>query len=69
MKETGRQGAASEVRVIEHTPLPPIREVGATGERPAALLCFEAEAAHCHRRIVAERLGAMDTFEVEDLVP
>ena len=37
MKETGRQGAASEVRVVEHTPLPPIREVGATGERPGAL--------------------------------
>ena len=25
-------------------------------ERPSALLCYEADAAHCHRRIVAERL-------------
>ncbi len=38
-------------------------------ERPSALLCFEAEAAHCHRRIVAERLSADYPFEVEDLKP
>jgi uncharacterized protein (DUF488 family) len=38
-------------------------------ERPAALLCYEAEAAHCHRRIVAERLVAQYPFEVEDLRP
>jgi uncharacterized protein (DUF488 family) len=38
-------------------------------ERPSALLCFEAEAAHCHRRIVAERLSADYPFEVEDLRP
>jgi uncharacterized protein (DUF488 family) len=38
-------------------------------ERPSALLCLEADPAHCHRRIVAERLGAMDAFEVEDLRP
>ena len=37
MKETGRQGAAGEVRLIEHTPLPAIREVGAAEERPTAL--------------------------------
>ncbi|HEY1427282.1 MAG TPA: DUF488 domain-containing protein [Caulobacteraceae bacterium] len=36
-------------------------------ERPSALLCYEAEAAHCHRRIVAERLTAQYPFEVEDL--
>ena len=38
-------------------------------ERPAALLCYEADAAGCHRRIVAERLTAMGQFEVEDLTP
>ena len=38
-------------------------------ERPSALLCYEAEAARCHRRIVAERLTAQFPFEVEDLRP
>jgi uncharacterized protein (DUF488 family) len=38
-------------------------------DRPAALLCYEADAAHCHRRIVAERLAAQFPFEVEDLRP
>jgi uncharacterized protein (DUF488 family) len=38
-------------------------------ERPAALLCYEADAARCHRRIVAERLSGMAEFEVEDLQP
>lgn len=38
-------------------------------ERPAALLCYEADAAHCHRRIVAGRLVTAGKFEVEDLTP
>ena len=38
-------------------------------ERPAALLCYEADPAHCHRRIVAQRLMAAGAFEVEDLTP
>ncbi len=38
-------------------------------ERPAALLCYEADAAHCHRRIVAGRLTQAGAFEVEDLTP
>jgi uncharacterized protein (DUF488 family) len=38
-------------------------------ERPAALLCYEADALHCHRRIVAGRLTQADNFEVEDLRP
>lgn len=25
--------------------------------RPTALLCYEADASHCHRRMIAERLG------------
>jgi hypothetical protein len=37
MKEPARQGPAGEIRVIEHTPLPPIREVGASADRPVAL--------------------------------
>jgi uncharacterized protein (DUF488 family) len=39
------------------------------GRRPAALLCYEAEALHCHRRIVAGRLGQAAEFAVEDLRP
>jgi len=36
-------------------------------ERPAALLCFEADAAGCHRRIVAEEIQARTGCEVVDL--
>lgn len=36
-------------------------------EAPAALLCFEADAAHCHRRIVAEYMQRDADFEVTDL--
>ncbi len=35
--------------------------------RPSALLCYEADAAHCHRRIVAERLREKIGCEVTDL--
>ena len=38
-------------------------------QRPAALLCFEADAARCHRRILADRLAASHGFLVEDLAP
>jgi uncharacterized protein (DUF488 family) len=38
-------------------------------ERPAALLCYEAEAAGCHRRIVAERMSLAAPFETVDLTP
>jgi uncharacterized protein (DUF488 family) len=36
-------------------------------ERKAALLCYEADAAGCHRRIVAERIHAATGCKVEDL--
>ncbi|MDB5461101.1 MAG: hypothetical protein JWO72_2842 [Caulobacteraceae bacterium] len=35
--------------------------------RPTALLCYEADAAHCHRRILADRLRAELNFDVVDL--
>jgi uncharacterized protein (DUF488 family) len=38
-------------------------------QRPSALLCYEADAAQCHRRIVAEQLTERFAFEVEDLTP
>jgi uncharacterized protein (DUF488 family) len=37
------------------------------GGQKAALLCYEADAAKCHRRIIAERLRHMIGVEVEDL--
>jgi uncharacterized protein (DUF488 family) len=36
-------------------------------ERKTALLCYEADAAGCHRRIVAERIQAATGIKVEDL--
>ncbi|MDB5443081.1 MAG: hypothetical protein JWP73_1457 [Phenylobacterium sp.] len=36
-------------------------------DRKAALLCYEADAAGCHRRIVAERIHEATGIVVEDL--
>src|SRR5579871_119892 len=37
-------------------------------ERTSALLCYEAEPAHCHRRIVAERRAVrLKGLQIEDL--
>ena len=38
-------------------------------ETPAALLCLEADAGRCHRRIIADRLAGSHNFVVEDLSP
>jgi uncharacterized protein (DUF488 family) len=35
--------------------------------QPSALLCYEAGAAQCHRRILTDRLSAQQGFEVVDL--
>jgi uncharacterized protein (DUF488 family) len=37
------------------------------GKRPSALLCYEADPAHCHRRILTDRLAEERGFEVVDL--
>jgi uncharacterized protein (DUF488 family) len=43
-------------------------EAGEIAQRSkSALLCYEAEAPRCHRRIIAERLRADLGFEIEDL--
>jgi uncharacterized protein (DUF488 family) len=34
--------------------------------RPSALLCYEADPAHCHRRILTDRL-AEQGFDVVDI--
>jgi uncharacterized protein (DUF488 family) len=37
------------------------------GKRPSALLCYEADPACCHRRILTDRLALEPGFEVVDL--
>lgn len=39
------------------------------GRQPSALLCFEADPDHCHRRRVAELLAEGSGFRVEHLHP
>jgi uncharacterized protein (DUF488 family) len=41
--------------------------LSAASERHSALLCFEAEAACCHRAMVAERLVERAGFDVVDI--
>jgi uncharacterized protein (DUF488 family) len=36
----------------------------AARETPSALLCFEADAAGCHRAMVAERLGEFEAVNL-----
>ena len=43
------------------------RAAAIVSERPSALLCLEADAAGCHRRIVAERLRERLGIGVRDL--
>ena len=73
-REAARAGRIAEMHAIfeEHLQEPEAQlELGRAGEvaaeRHAALLCYEADAAGCHRRIVADRLRARHGFEVEDL--
>jgi hypothetical protein len=43
------------------------RAVAIARKRPAALLCYEADAAGCYRRILAELIRAATGREVRDL--
>ena len=72
-REAARKGRIAEMRAIFDEQLAtPEAELAlaqaeaAASERPSALLCFEADAAHCHRTIVAERMAA-EGFEILDL--
>lgn len=73
-REAARKGRIAEMRAIFEeqleTPeaeLAMARAEEAVGGRPTALLCFEADAAGCHRSIVAERLMARGRFDLVDL--
>jgi len=75
-RQAVRAGRPAEMRAIYEAHLAEPRAqlelaqaLEISSERPAALLCYEADPAHCHRRIVAERLADAHAFEVEDLSP
>jgi uncharacterized protein (DUF488 family) len=57
--------AARKGRIAEKLELAQAAEI--VGQRKAALLCFEADAAGCHRTIVAERLRERLGLTVENL--
>jgi uncharacterized protein (DUF488 family) len=73
-REAARRGRIAEMHAIFDEQLEtPEAELAmekakaAASDRPSALLCFEADAGHCHRAIVAERLAAAEGFEIRDL--
>lgn len=73
-RQAARAGRVGEMHAIFEeqlaTPEAQIQLAQATevaGEKRAALLCFEADAAGCHRRIVAERMRERIGCEVVDL--
>jgi uncharacterized protein (DUF488 family) len=73
-REAARKGRIAEMRRIYagqlETPEAELafeQTLEAASEHRAALLCYEAEAAGCHRRMLAERMVARQPFEVMDL--
>ena len=73
-REAARRGRIAEMEAIfaRHMATPEARDALARAaaiarERHAALLCYEADAAGCHRRIVADRIREAVGCEVRDL--
>ena len=73
-RDAARKGRIAEMRAIYEEQLETPEAAlametafAAAGERHTALLCFEADAASCHRAMVAERLVARGGFEVRNL--
>ncbi|MBX3478241.1 MAG: DUF488 domain-containing protein [Brevundimonas sp.] len=73
-RDAAHKGRIAEMRAIYDAHLAEPAAVAALArletlarERRTALLCFEADAAGCHRSILAERLQASDEFEVTNL--
>lgn len=73
-RDAAHKGHVAEMHAIyaEHMEEPvselafqELREVVA--KRPTALLCYEADAAGCHRTILSHRLADEDGFEVVNL--
>lgn len=73
-REAARKGRVAEMEVIftGHMGTPEAQDalalaVAIARERRAALLCFEADAAGCHRRIVAGLIREATGCEVQNL--
>jgi len=73
-RDAARAGRTSEMRAIYEAHLTEPQAVVELAEvcdiaaaRPAALLCFEAEACRCHRAIVADLIRNRIRCEVVDL--
>jgi uncharacterized protein (DUF488 family) len=73
-REAARAGRVAEMQAIYEEQLKSpeaehdmARAEAIVAERPAALLCLEADAAICHRRIVADRLRERLGIAVRDL--
>ena len=73
-RAAARAGRVAEMRAIyagqletSEAALAMEQVLAAAGEKRAALLCYEREAAECHRALLAERMLAREEFEVRDL--
>ncbi|HEX8214418.1 MAG TPA: DUF488 domain-containing protein [Allosphingosinicella sp.] len=73
-RDAARKGRIGEMRGIyegqlatSEAQLAMEQALSAAQDRRSALLCFEADAGHCHRAMVAERLVQREPFEVRDL--
>jgi uncharacterized protein (DUF488 family) len=73
-REAARKGRIAEMhQIFEGQLATPEAELAmeqalqAAVEQRAALLCFERDAAGCHRSVVAQRLAARGGFAVSDL--
>ena len=73
-RDAARKGRIAEMRAIYEEQLATpeaqlaLQQAQASAlERRVALLCFERDAACCHREIVAERLVEQSGFEVRNL--
>ncbi|HEX4182721.1 MAG TPA: DUF488 domain-containing protein [Caulobacteraceae bacterium] len=73
-RQAARAGRTDEMLAIYHAHLEEpaaqvqlgqAAEIAKAGK--SALLCYEAEACRCHRRVIAERLSASLGLKVEDL--
>ncbi|HLA62958.1 MAG TPA: DUF488 domain-containing protein, partial [Rhodothermales bacterium] len=76
-RAAARAGRHDEMRAVfrehlatptAHTQLVELAGLVEAGRR-VALLCFEADPAHCHRTLVADALGALVPVEIAHLRP
>jgi len=73
-RDAARAGRVAEMRAIydAHLATPEARDAlarleGLVAEAPSALLCYEADAAGCHRRVLTGILEARTGAETADL--